>query len=139
MIRNDSEYRFLGNYLNIIRDRHFPMLIPQARLGIGERRRPDFVAFIPLQKWKFRWIAIELDDAHPQSDTAKDTQRDSDLLGHGYKVFSVRRTSSLGYFEEARRLAEYIDTEMNIANHNPAEVAIEAKVTQTTPADNIPF
>jgi hypothetical protein len=36
------------------------MLLPQARLGMGERRRPDFVVFIPVHFWNYKKLAIQL-------------------------------------------------------------------------------
>ena len=43
LCQTEPERRFLQSYLGLAKDRQFPMLIPQARIGIAERRRPDFV------------------------------------------------------------------------------------------------
>ena len=39
--------KVLHQYL-VYAKHQFPMLLPQPRIGIAERRRPDFVAFVPL-------------------------------------------------------------------------------------------
>ncbi|NBD12945.1 hypothetical protein GTY96_28695 [Corallococcus sp. c25j21] len=115
------------------------MLIPQARIGIGERRRPDFVVFIPLQQYRFRWIAVEIDGGHNSTSDESDQKRNAYLADHGYEIFSIRPSTPKGYFEEARRLVEHIDAEMKTADRDPSKVAVEARVFRTTPADDIPF
>jgi DNA-directed RNA polymerase subunit RPC12/RpoP len=48
LCQTETEEKFLHQYLRFVKDRQFPMLIPQVSIGIAERRRPDFVAFVPL-------------------------------------------------------------------------------------------
>jgi hypothetical protein len=43
-----TEQKFLWAYLSLVKGRNFPMLLPQVRIGIAERRRPDFVLFVSL-------------------------------------------------------------------------------------------
>jgi very-short-patch-repair endonuclease len=105
------------------------MLIPQPRIGIAERRRPDFVVFVPLQCWNYKWIAIELDGAHGSEQEARDAERDIELSANGYEVFSVR-PAERGYFEEVRRFVERVEEWMGIAREDTWRVAIEAKVIE---------
>jgi hypothetical protein len=135
----ESEQRFLHQYLRLVKDRQFPMLVPQASIGIGERRRPDFVIFIPLQRWNYRWLAIEIDGSHDETKAEADEQRNAYLKTQGYEVFSVRPLTGNGYFEEARRLVEHVEFEMKLADTERGKVAVEAKVTHTTPFAGIPF
>jgi len=65
LCQTDQERRFLRNYLMLVKDREFPMLIPQVRLGVAERRRADFAVFVPLQRWKYDCLVVELDRSHP--------------------------------------------------------------------------
>jgi hypothetical protein len=76
LCQTDVERKFLSTYLRYVKDRDFPMLIPQVRIGIAERRRVDFVLYVPLQYWRFKWLAVELDGAHPQEKASEDAARD---------------------------------------------------------------
>jgi len=129
LCQTDSERQFLHAYLRFVKDRPFPMLIPQPRIGIAERRRPDFVVFVPLQCWNYKWIAIELDGAHGSEQEARDAERDIELSANGYEVFSVR-PAERGYFEEVRRFVERVEEWMGIAREDTWRVAIEAKVIE---------
>ena len=53
LCQTDSERRFLHMYLKLVKHRQFPMILPQPAIGIADRRRPDFVAFVPLQYWHY--------------------------------------------------------------------------------------
>jgi hypothetical protein len=53
LCQSESERRFLHQYLGFTKHRQFPMLLPQPGIGIGERRRPDFVAFVRSGSKKF--------------------------------------------------------------------------------------
>ena len=85
LCQNDPERSFLQTYLRYVKDRQFPMLIPQVRVGIAERRRPDFVAFVPLQYWCFKWVAIELDGAHGEEQQESDVARNKYLEEQNYR------------------------------------------------------
>lgn len=122
----EIERRFLHWYLGLAKDRQFPMLIPQARIGIAERRRPDFVLFVPLQYWKYNWYAIQLDKAHSE-DMAADELRDADIAMHGYRVIRLKPEAT-GYYEEVRGLVERIESEMKHAESDPWSVAVEVPV-----------
>jgi hypothetical protein len=141
LCQTDSERRFLKQYLGFVKDREFPMLIPQAWLGIADRRRPDFVAFVPLQYWKYRWLAVQLDAAHPNELATSDALRDEFVRGQNYEVLSLRPKQS-GYLEEVRKLVELIDTWMALSETSPWETVSEATVRRVDPplaADDVPF
>jgi hypothetical protein len=120
--QTEVEQRFLWAYLHLAKGRNFPMLMPQARIGIAERRRPDFVAFVPLQYLKYNWYAIELDGAHQEIHRTSDEARDADLASEGYEIISLRPTEK-GYFEEVRKLVERFAVEMTDAERNRSELA----------------
>jgi hypothetical protein len=118
------------------------MLLPPVRIGIAERRRPDFVAFVPLQYWSHKWIAIQLDGAHPESQRESDEQRDGYITEQGYEVRSIRPTRS-GYLEEVRRLVESFEHLMNLWEEDSWSIAIEAEISrfeyEEPDPDDIPF
>ena len=140
LCQTDNERKFLHRYLGYVRDRQFPMLIPQTWIGIAERRRPDFVAFIPLQYWKYKWLAIQLDGAHTDSNTTDDLRRDQYVAERNYEVLSLKPAEK-GYFEEVRRLVEKIECWIETADSDPWEVAIEAEVVMCEPPfeSDVPF
>jgi hypothetical protein len=59
LCQTEPERRFLYQYLRFAKHRQFPMLLPQPAIGIGERKRPDFAVFVPLQYWNYKWLAIQ--------------------------------------------------------------------------------
>ena len=123
-----SEIWFLHHYLGLVRDRQFPMLLPQVSIGADESRRPDFVAYVPLQYWKYRWFAIELDTAHTENNAQADRQRDSYLVEHNYEVRSIRDVSH----STVQSLIEEFEDLMSRAKEQPEEVAIESEVWMVT-------
>jgi hypothetical protein len=132
LCQTEPERSFLKYYLKYVKDRQFPMLIPQARIGISERRRPDFVAFVPLQYWKYKWVAIQLDAAHPDERAEDDAARDDYVRQQNYDVISLRPASK-GYLEEVRNLVEQFEEWMNLGD-DPWKVAVEARVKRSEPA-----
>jgi len=121
LCQTDSEKTFLRQYFSLVKGRNFPMLIPQARIGIAERRRPDFVLYSPIQRFKYHWYAIELDGTHPTND--EDEQRNFDLLSHGYTVLSFR-PGIKGYYEEVQRLVEKVEVDMSEADRDPNSATV---------------
>src|SRR6516165_7126348 len=83
--QTDNERRFLKAYLNLVKGRNFPMLLPQMRVGIAERRRPDFVVFVPMQYLVYKRYAIELDGGHGPERTEQDEARALDLAAENYE------------------------------------------------------
>ncbi len=83
LCQTDAERGFLHQYLAFVKDRVFPMLIPQPRMGIAQRRRPDFVLFVPLCYWNYRWYAVQLDKGHPPERAKEDDLRDAEIGGVG--------------------------------------------------------
>jgi hypothetical protein len=132
LCQTDAEKKFLHQYVGLVKGRNSPMLIPQARIGIAERRRPDFVLFAPLQYFKYRWYAVELDGAH----TGSDDDRNYFLAGEGYDVLSFR-PGAKGYYEEVQRLLEKVQMDMTEADRDPNTVAIDREVRSSESA--IPF
>jgi len=130
LCQTKTEVEFLHWYLALAKDRHFPMLIPQVRIGIAERRRPDFIIFVPLQYWKFKRYAVQLDAAHPNESASEDLERDEDVKKHGYEVLSLRPVTH-GYLQEVKWLVEKVDEEMRLAEFDPWSVAIEVSVVHT--------
>lgn len=137
LCQTEAERRFLHWYLGLAKDRNFPMLIPQVRIGIAERRRPDFILFVPLQYWKFKWYAIQLDRAHSPSMAANDDLRDADVSLHGYEVIRFKPEKQ-GYFESVRGLIERVELEMTQADVDPwtPDLAVEVPVIQK---NTVPF
>jgi hypothetical protein len=136
--QTDSEKKFLRQYLSYAKGRNFPMLLPQPRIGIAERRRPDFVLFVPLQYYKYKRYAIELDGAHSEATSDVDKLRDEELAKEGYTVLSLR-PSERGYLEEVRKLVEKVEAEMNTADTQDWDSAIEVSVVKTFEEQDIPF
>ena len=132
LCQTDAERRFLRSYLELVKDRQFPMLIPQARIGIAERRRPDFVAFVPLHWWNYKRYAIQLDGAHPPRLAQADALRDIEVELHDYEVTRVA-----GSYREVQLLVERIDSDMRAAKSNAFAVALEVGVRRTEPADPV--
>src|SRR5688500_13107299 len=104
----------------------------------GERRRPDSVAFVPLQYWRFKWIAIELDGGHSEAQGSDDKARAKDLEEHKYEVIPIRR-SDKNYFLEVRTLVEKIEGWMQLGENEPWEVGFDAQVLRIEEDDDIPF
>jgi hypothetical protein len=138
LCQTEPEKRFLKRYLQFVKDRQFPMLIPQSGIGITERRRPDFVAFIPLQYWKYKWVAIQLDAAHTLAQTASDSERDDYVREHKYEVISLRPEQK-GYFEEVRSLVEEFETWISLAETDPWSIVVDAEVKKSEAVDLVPF
>jgi len=125
LCQTEPERAFLHQYLGFVKDREFPMLIPQVRVGIAERRRPDFVLFVPLQYWKFKWLAIQLDNAHTQEMAKQDELRDAAISVHGYEVIRLK-PGEKGYLREVQSLVEMVEHEMSEAESNRWGVAVTA-------------
>ena len=104
------------------------MLIPQVRIGIAERRRPDFAIYVPVQYWRFKWLVAELDGAHPKWKGQDDASRDRSIEENRYEVISLR-PGAKGYLEEVRSLAERVEVLMAMSRTDEWDVAIEAQVT----------
>ena len=86
--------------------------------------------FVPLQHWNYKWLAIQLDGAHPADNAQSDADRDAEIQGHGYEVVSLRPREK-GLLEEVRRLVERVSDEMQLADADAEKIAIDVKVTST--------
>jgi hypothetical protein len=135
LCQTPTEQRFLQDYIRYVKDRQFPMLLPQVRVGIAERRRPDFVVFIPVHYWNYKQLAIQLDGSHsPNADD--DKARDEYVAEYGYETMSLR-PGAVGYLREVQRLVEHIDINMRMYETDAFEVATPTSVRKCTP--EIPF
>ncbi|MBI3807908.1 MAG: hypothetical protein HY281_10425 [Nitrospirae bacterium] len=134
LCQTDAEKKFLHWYFGFARDRTFPALLPQARIGIAERRRPDFALFVPLSYWKYKWYAIQLDGAH-RGLQEQDALRDTEISIHGYEVVSLRPESK-GYYDEVKKLVERIEFDMEQANSDRWQVAIEVESEKRWPSND---
>jgi hypothetical protein len=127
LCQTDDEANVLRYYLSLVKGRNFPMLIPQARLGIAERRRPDFVLFVPLQSLKYRRYAIELDGGHIGDEfVASDQERNKELILNKYLVRNLR--SGEEYYKEVKDLVEQVEAEMSQADQDLKAVAVKREV-----------
>lgn len=114
------------------------MILPQTWIDIADRRRPDFVAFVPLQHWNYKWVAIQLDASHTEEQKADDAARDAQVAEHNYEVISLR-PSNTGYLEEVRRLVERFEALMQQAEDSVWSVATEVEVGRTQEDYDVPF
>jgi len=134
LCQTEPERRFLRHYLTLVKDREFPMLIPQVRLGVAERRRADFAVFVPLQRWKYDCLIIELDRAHTQDRADADHDRELEIVAQGYRVVRCRGQSERGYYDDVRDLVEQIETGMKRAAGDPSSVTVDIPVVKSVPA-----
>ncbi len=133
LCQTSDEKWFLHQYLRYVRGRPFPMLIPQCRLGgITQSIRPDFVAFVPLQMLRYRWLAIQLDAKHSPAMAKQDEDRDARLQAQGYEV-RICRGNHGRYVDDVKRLVEDIERIMAIAASDPASVAVPVTVVSHDP------
>jgi very-short-patch-repair endonuclease len=138
LCQTEPERRFLWHYLRLVKNREFPMLIPQARLGIGERQRVDFVVFVPLQRWKYDWLVVELDRSHTQDRADADRNRELEIVAKGYRVVRCVGQGEKGYYADLCNLVERIDAGMKRAASDPWSVAVDVPVIKSVPASS-PF
>jgi hypothetical protein len=142
--QTNSEISFLHTYLGLVKDRQFPMILPQTRIGIAERRRCDFVAFLPLQHWLYKWYAIELYRYHTEEQKDSDIERNEELALQGYEVISLRPQNQ-AYLQEAKKLVEMFELETTRVETDKFSVAVEVETIKTEPPltgftdDDIPF
>ncbi|MBM4030106.1 MAG: hypothetical protein FJ280_32610 [Planctomycetes bacterium] len=137
LCQTESERNFLHTYLGFVKDRQFPMLLPQVWLGIADRRRPDFLAYVPEQYWRYKWFAVQLDAAHGDENKESDARRDAYVTEQNYAVASLRPLAS-GYLEEVRRLVEQFEVIMNSAEDDSWELAVPVDVARTE-EEELPF
>ncbi|MFQ5802261.1 MAG: hypothetical protein ACE5JQ_05105, partial [Candidatus Methylomirabilales bacterium] len=119
----DERY-FLRMYLDLAKDRTLPFPLPQPRIGPAERRRPDFVLIIAIQFWRYRWLAIQLDNGHGEEMADEDDLRDIEISVHGYEVIRLR-SDDHGYKKQVKSLIEMVDHEMSLADSDRSSVAVD--------------
>jgi very-short-patch-repair endonuclease len=96
------------------------------------------VAFVPLQYWKYKWLAIQLDGAHSEEQATDDAGRDEYVRRHKFEVMSLK-PNERGYLEEVRTLVEQLESWMTLAETRPWEIAVEAQVRRTVNDSDVPF
>lgn len=88
LCQSENERRFLHQYLRLNHDREAPMPIPQAHIEVTERIRIDFVVFVPVTRFAWRWLAVEI-DSKDYHDHQKDDARDWSVQIEGYEVLRL--------------------------------------------------
>ena len=83
-------------------------------------------------------MQFELDGAHSEANSEADLIRDRELSKDGYTVLSLR-PSERGYLEEVQKLVERVEAEMNTAETQDWDNAIEIEVVRTVEVPDIPF
>lgn len=100
LCQTDIERLFLSQYLRLNHDREFPMPIPQAYLEIEERIRVDFVIFVPMTRFKWKWLVIEVDSKTYHQDRERDKHREAILGKLGFEV--IRLTTASRMLDQVR-------------------------------------
>jgi len=104
LCQTGDEAMILQCYLLLTGGEHFPMLVPQASI-LGGKRRPDFVCFVPLTRFQYKWVVVLVDrPGKPASTCAKE---DAEYAQSGYSVKRIlvdRSNSGTSYFKAAREL-----------------------------------
>jgi|LakMenEpi03Aug12_release.lakeMendotaPanAssembly.Ray.scaffolds.fasta_scaffold482767_2 hypothetical protein len=126
LCQTDQERWFMTQYMRYVRDRVFPMPLPQVRLGgITQELRPDFLLFIPRSKMNFISVAVELDGGHTAGARERDEERHLKLQSEGFRVVSYRgrRTDTEGrgpinYIDDIKDLVSRIDRQMDLTKEN---------------------
>ncbi|MFZ3166798.1 MAG: DUF559 domain-containing protein [Candidatus Methanoperedens sp.] len=106
LCQSENERRFLHQYLRINHDRESPMPIPQAHIEITERIRVDFVIFVPITRFKWKWLAIEIDSRFYHQDSNKDLQKNIMMESQGYEV--IRLSAEKMMLDQVRELCSKI-------------------------------
>lgn len=102
LCQSANERRFLHQYLRVNHDREAPMPIPQAHIEVTERIRVDFVVFVPITRFNWRWLAVEIDSREYHRDSEKDMRRDLSVQTEGYEV--LRLPAEKNMLEQVRDL-----------------------------------
>jgi hypothetical protein len=111
LCQTDQERWFMTQYMRYVRERVFPMVLPQVRLGgITQELRPDFVL---------------LDGGHTPGARERDEERHLRLQSEGFSVVSYkgRRVdaegrSPINYIDDIKDLVSRIDRQMNLTKEN---------------------
>ncbi|MFQ5862895.1 MAG: DUF559 domain-containing protein [Candidatus Brocadiales bacterium] len=106
LCQSGNETRFLHQYLRINKDRESPMPIPQAHVELTERVRVDFVMFIPITRFDWKWLVIEIDSKMYHKDKAKDFERTMTIASQGYEV--LRLSAEKNMLDQVRELHQKV-------------------------------
>lgn len=106
LCQSESEARFLRQYLRINKDRESPMPIPQAHVEVTEKVRVDFVMFVPITRFDWKWLAIEIDSQKYHENEAKDFEKSMTIASQGYEV--LRLSAERKMLDQVRELYQKI-------------------------------
>lgn len=104
--QSGNEARFLHQYLRINKDRESPMPIPQAHVEVTEKVRVDFVMFVPITRFDWKWLAIEIDSPMYHEDAEKEFERSMTIASQGYEV--LRLSAEKNMLDQVRDLYQKI-------------------------------
>lgn len=102
LCQSENERRFLHQYLRINHDRESPMPIPQAHIENTERIRVDYVMFVPITRFTWKWLAIEIDSKLYHQDSNRDFQKNIMMESEGYEV--IRLSAEKMMLDQVREL-----------------------------------
>lgn len=78
------------------------MPIPQAHIELTEHIRVDFVMFVPITRFTWKWLAIEIDSEIYHQNLEKESQRDVTIASKGYEV--IRLSGEMRMLDQVREL-----------------------------------
>ncbi len=102
LCQSENEVRFLQQYLRTNHDREYPMPIPQAYVEVKETVRVDFVLFVPITRFDWKWWAIEIDSKEYHANTDKDFKKNVTLASAGYEI--IRLSAEKKMLDQVREL-----------------------------------
>ena len=102
LCQSENESRFLHQYLRINHDREYPMPIPQAHVEITEQVRVDFVLFVPMTRFEWKWLAVEIDSEEYHGDVVREAGRTAIIASSGYEI--VRLSAKKRMLDQVREL-----------------------------------
>jgi DNA-directed RNA polymerase subunit RPC12/RpoP len=106
LCQSRPEAVFLHSYLRLNKDRESPMPIPQAHVEVTEKVRPDFVMFIPITRFDWKWLAVEIDSKRYHQDEERDIKRRIWIRSEGYEV--LRLSAKENMLEQVRKLYQKV-------------------------------
>lgn len=86
LCQSENEIRFLHQYLRLNHDREYPMPIPQTHVEVTEQIRVDFVLFVPITRFQWKWLAVEIDSEKYHRDLGKDARKAEKIANSGYDI-----------------------------------------------------
>lgn len=78
------------------------MPIPQAYVEVKETVRVDFVLFVPITRFEWKWWAIEIDSKEYHVSSERDFEKNVTLASTGYEV--IRLSAEKRMLDQVREL-----------------------------------